>query len=279
MKTAKELLHEWKIALENLYDEREIQTFFTYFLEDKFELNRLEIQNDSWINETRIAALHIALDRLKKGEPYQHIVGFTHFGSLRIKTDHRALIPRPETEELVYWILENEPQIELNVLDWCTGTGCIPLLLKAEQPMWNLKGYDWSDEALSLANENQNALKSDVSFEKQDALNIVPTEKWDVIVSNPPYIPWNEKQLMHRNVTDFEPDMALFVDDHDPLIFYRKIGEYAFTALNENGSLYFEIHEDLGQQTLYCLHEIGFKNCILRKDLQGKDRMIWARIN
>lgn len=223
-----------------------------------------------------------AIDRLLNDEPFQHIIGMTYFYNLELLSDERALIPRPETEELVDWIVKDfSSVVGGNVLDLCSGTGCIALSLSLALNNPNVIALEYSDRAISLINENINYTKESVEVVKMDALSkvsydVFPDNSFDCWVSNPPYIPEKDKSFMHANVLEHEPGMALFVKDSDPLMFYSVIAEMAIKKLKQGGALFFEIHEGFGQEVVSLLEEVGFVNIVLRKDLQGKDRMIKA---
>ncbi len=238
------------------------------------------LSDDQLLSESDLLFLRSIVKRLLNHEPFQYIMGSTHFCDLVIKTDARALIPRPETEELVNWISEYYSSSQgLKVLDVCTGSGCIALALKHAQPSWNLVGLDISSQAIDLANENANVLGLQVDFKVGDALEGNSLEQFDderidCIVSNPPYIPEADREQMEKNVLLYEPDLALFVPNKDPLVFYRSIGVSAMNLLKGEGMVFFEIHEELGEKTIELMREIGFVNIELRKDLQGKNRML-----
>ena len=209
---------------------------------------------------------------LKTNKPIQYILGKTDFYGLKLKVNEHTLIPRPETEELVDWVLKQEFS---SALDIGTGSGCIPIAL-AKHTNASIMAIDVSENALEVAKENAilNAVK--VKFILQDILQSESLPKVDLIVSNPPYVLDNEKVKMQKNVLDFEPDLALFVANNNPLIFYKKIAQLAFESLNENGKLFFEINEQFGADTIAMLTEIGFVNIALKKDINDKDRMVKA---
>ena len=230
-----------------------------------------------------------AICRLENNEPLQHVLGYSEFYGHKFKCDRRALVPRPETEELVDWILHdlstlNSQLSTLNILDIGTGTGCIALSLAKELTNSMVTALDISEEALSLAKENAKFLEvENVDFIKGDILNIetqniASLQKYAVIVSNPPYVRECEKAEMEANVLDYDPHTALFVTDDDPLIFYRTIGKFALTHLTPNGALYFEINQYLGQETCDLLIGLGYKNVELREDINGNARMIKATL-
>lgn len=277
----KRILDAWKRQLEMLFSEREIRNLLYLTLEDVLGFNRGAILSNQigTFSPEQEEQLEQVLHRLKTGEPLQYIVGFTYFDDLKIRVAPGVLIPRPETEELVYWIWETTGKRELKMLDWCTGSGCIALALKNRNPQAVVMAYDVSPEALAIARQNAKELNLDVRLDQNDALEPAFGESVDLIVSNPPYIPWKEKQEMHQNVTEFEPDLALFVPDEDPLLFYRKIGEYAVKQLKPGGYLFFELHENFGSETKSMLEELGFRDVEIREDLQGKNRMLKAHWN
>lgn len=222
------------------------------------------------------------LHRLKTGEPLQYVIGDTVFYGLTFKVSSAVLIPRPETEELVDWIIQRctsdqfTPPGNGSILDIGTGSGCIAISLKKHLPNFSVSAIDVSKSALAVARGNALLNDAEVNFIHADILDYKSTEKYDVIVSNPPYITRQEQQAMHKNVLENEPHLALFVSDERPLIFYEAIAEFALGNLNENGLLCFEINEHLGKQTVEMLVDKSFVNITLRKDMQGKDRMILA---
>ncbi|MNJ86127.1 Release factor glutamine methyltransferase [compost metagenome] len=277
----KSILATWTNQLETLFSERETRNLLYLTLEDVLGFSRGSVLSNQTgeFSEDQEKRLEEVLNRLKTGEPLQYIVGFTYFDDLKINVAPGVLIPRPETEELVYWIRETIGKRNLKILDWCTGSGCIALALKNQNPDSVVTAYDVSPEALVIAKENAKSLNLDVKFELNNALEPGLGGKIDLIVSNPPYIPWKEKQEMHQNVTEFEPDLALFVPDEDPLLFYRKIAEYAAKQLNPGGDLFFELHENFGMETKQMLEEMGFSKVEIREDLQGKNRMLKAHWN
>lgn len=282
MQNLKQLTSIWADKLSNLYSEREVRNILLLVLEDIFGFTRSEllVSKEIMLSEASLKDLGQISSRLQTGEPVQYIIGFTYFDDLKIRVAPGVLIPRPETEELVSWIHESiQNKRSLIIEDWCTGSGCIALALKNRMPDSDVKGMDVSAEALEIARSNAKDLHLDVSFELQDALNIEKTGGVDVIVSNPPYIPWLEKEQMHQNVTGFEPDLALFVSNEDPLLFYRALTEYASKNLNEDGLLFFELHENFGLETKAMVEQLGFSPVEIRKDLQGKDRMLKAHWN
>jgi len=209
---------------------------------------------------------------LKTNKPIQHIIGETEFYGLKFKVNEHTLIPRPETQELVQWILEHE---FTSALDIGTGTGCIPIVLKKNKDI-EITAIDVSESALLVAKENEKINEVKINFLLQDILNTTSLPKVDVIISNPPYVLDEEKKLMLANVLDNEPHLALFVPNNNPLLFYKKIADLAFTSLSKNGMLFFEINERFGRETVSMLSTIGFVDIELKKDINDKDRMIKA---
>tara|TARA_B100001287_G_scaffold233022_1_gene204315 strand:- start:7272 stop:8159 length:888 start_codon:yes stop_codon:yes gene_type:complete len=241
--------------------------------------HRFSLQESKIINEV--------VERLQNKEPFQHILGEVEFYGLLLKSDERALIPRPETEELVNWILEDNVENPSNILDICSGSGCISLVLSRFFQEAKVCGYELSNEAIELSEENALALKLPVEFKYVDVLDDdqftsalkeqTRSGLLDIVVSNPPYIPFKEKYSMEDVVLEYEPDMALFVPDEDPLLFYRNIVEGIFPFLSTRGVLYFECHYLYLENTQNLLIEMGFSNVEKRKDLQGKWRMLKAQ--
>ena len=216
-------------------------------------------------------------EQLSAGRPVQYIIGKTEFCGEEFTVREGVLIPRPETEELVMWARDEAKELPSpRILDLCTGSGCIAIALKKLIPAATVTAIDLSAEALKIAQENATKLGADVRFLANDVLQSVPqlqNESFDIIVSNPPYIPISEREAMHINVTNFEPAMALFVEDSDPLIFYREIARIAKSRLSNRGALLFEIHELLADETLQMLQSEGFE-AELRHDFLNKPRMI-----
>ena len=237
----------------------------TYFLKDDISLTA-----------EQQALLDNAIERLKKQEPIQYILGYSDFCGLRFKVTPATLIPRPETSELVEWIASEATGKE-SILDIGTGSGCIAVSLDHKIPHSKVTAWDISNDALAVAAENINANGCNVAFELVDILAHQPGgELFDIIVSNPPYIKENEKESMHANVLDWEPHTALFVPDSDPLLFYRTIAKKGLTLLKPGGRLYFEINRAHGKETMDMLAALGYTHIELRKDFAENDRMIRA---
>lgn len=243
------------------------------------------LQAEYRLSESELLEVRDAVKRLQANEPLQYIIGYTEFCDLTILCDKRALIPRPETEELVYKVLEKADLDHANtkIIDLCTGTACIALALKHHKPDSEVWALDYSKEAVELAQLNAKKLKLPLQIIHGDALKIntiesIKKKKWHLIISNPPYIPNAEKSIMAANVLNFEPHLALFVNDNDPLVFYKEIALYALNSLEQNGLLAFELHENLAQKTADFCTNIGFSYVEIFEDLQGKQRMLLARI-
>ena len=214
-------------------------------------------------------------------EPFQYLLGETEFFGLSISCDARALIPRPETEELVEWIIESTKDPK-RIIDICSGTACISLALKSKFRNALVQALDFSRDALNLGEENARKLQLDIEVIHEDALNfsvsfLSQELTYDVIVSNPPYIPNNERMTMSKHVLNHEPEMALFVDDVDPIIFYKEIIKLADKKLVKGGLLFFELHESFGNEVKECIQLFGFEEIEIRNDLQGKSRMLKAQ--
>lgn len=267
-----------KKELDGLYPETEIQGFIRILFEEicgwsyteqVLNLNRI-------IDENRTREFRNAVLRLKNHEPIQYIFGETEFMGLKLKVNPSVLIPRPETEELVRWIIDSVSKKSPRILDVGTGSGCIPLALKSYINDAVVTAIDISEIALETANYNGIKNGLDVNFIRYDILEWEQGhwETFDIIVSNPPYVRDMEKKQMDKNVLEWEPDNALFVSDEDPLIFYRKIVEFAKKYLDNNGLLFFEINEHFGKQMYELMVLKDFTNIELRKDINGKDRMI-----
>ncbi len=239
----------------------------------------LALRPDEILKKAQKEQLEKALIRLRRGEPLQYIIGETEFLGCRLKVDKNVLIPRPETEELVRWIMDEEPSAGMTILDIGTGSGCIPIALAKAMPGNRFSGIDVSDKALDLARKNAALNAVNVTFLKQDILHPKETlGKFDGIVSNPPYVRRSEKSLMHKNVLEYEPDLALFVEDEDPLLFYRKILEFARAHLEAGGSVYFEINEFLEEDLRRLFKKEGGTGITFKKDGFGKTRMTRIRL-
>jgi len=267
-----------------LYDVFEAESFFYIILEDFHQMKRIDLAlNPKFVfSEEEVEKWNSVLEKLEKEIPIQYILGNAHFYGLEFEVNENTLIPRPETEELVEWIIKNNSKIEgfkdLKILDVGTGSGCIAISLAKNLPHAKVFAIDVSEKALETA--KRNALKNDteVTFLLKNILETEDLEEqFDIIVSNPPYVRNLEKEEIKKNVLDYEPHLALFVEDNDALIFYLKIAALAQKNLTENGQLYFEINQYLGTEMMDLLKVKNFKNIELRKDIYENDRMIFGR--
>jgi release factor glutamine methyltransferase len=268
-------------ALTSIYDAGEAESFFYLILEEKKQLKRIDLalHPDLVFSEEEIAIWNAVLEQLQQEIPIQYLLGKTSFYGLDFEVNENVLIPRPETEELVEWILESQKSKvksqNVKILDIGTGSGCIAISLAKNIPNSQVFAVDISEKALATAQKNAQINNVNIAFINQ---NILKTEdlqqQFDIIVSNPPYVRNQEKEEIKKNVLDNEPHLALFVEDNDALVFYKKIAELANINLAPNGKLYFEINQYLGKEMIDLLEKMNFKNIELRKDIYGNDRMI-----
>ncbi|SRX55607.1 peptide chain release factor N(5)-glutamine methyltransferase [Aequorivita sp. CIP111184] len=282
--TLKELKTDFKNSLIGLYPSEEIQSFFNILSEEYLCLSRIEIalNPERNISEEASEKFQRALLRLKNNEPIQYIIGETEFYGLPFKVSSYTLIPRPETEELVEWIINNsEFRIQNSeLLDIGTGSGCIAISIAKNSANSKISALDISKEALEIAQENANLNNAEVEFFQADILKTKTLPKqYDIIVSNPPYVRQLEKKQMRQNVLKYEPESALYVSNEDPLLFYRTISHLAKNHLRPNGKLFFEINEYLSEELTALLNSEGFRNIVIKKDIFGKDRMIKCSLN
>ncbi|MEE1944288.1 peptide chain release factor N(5)-glutamine methyltransferase [Pedobacter sp. KR3-3] len=284
----KELAIKFNSELSALYDVAESQALFLMALEQLLQIkyNAYLLKKEETLAANDLAKFEDLLTELITGKPIQYIFGEAHFFGLSFKVNPEVLIPRPETEELVDWIIKtvNSPQLAVGnkrLLDIGTGSGCIAIALKKHLPQFEVEGLDIATPSLDIAKENAELNKVEVGFWQQDILQtqaVKSQEPYAIIVSNPPYITQTEKESMHQNVLANEPHRALFVSNEKPLVFYEAIANFAVLNLTEGGLLFFEINEHLGQETVDLLKHKGFNHIELRKDMQGKDRMICGRL-
>lgn len=311
----KELKIHFIATLSAIYPKEEIESFYFLLLEEYLGLKRIDIalHPTKIILEKELTKLDNALKKLEKEIPIQYIIGTSEFFGLPFKVDENVLIPRTETEELVEWILketknERQKTKDFSILDIGTGSGCIAIALAKNLPDAKVFALDISQEALNIAKQNATLNKVAITFIQQDILTATTLSqqnvfasatkqsankndvtssltlskdemKFDIIVSNPPYVRTLEKKEIKKNVLDNEPHLALFVDDNNPLLFYDKITGFAKDNLNPNGQLFFEINQYLGKETMELLKNKGFKNIELHKDIFGNDRMTRATVS
>lgn len=276
-----EVIKMIKCDLSHIYSPEEIKCFTSLVFEHLTGLSILKVHlnRHEQIPDAKLTEFKEIVDRLKNYEPIQYILGETEFYGLRLKVNPSVLIPRPETEELVEWVLNDYPDSHLNILDIGSGSGCIPIALAKNLPSATVEGWDISEDALTIARENGENNNVRVNFKNGDIFKwqTFPLLKmYDVIVSNPPYVTIADKRSMLPNVVEYEPHLALFVPEEDPLVFYRKISEFAQCHLKPGGHLYFEINEKMGDNLIPLLRGKGFRDVLLRKDISGRDRMIRA---
>ena len=278
-------IHE---ALSKIYPKTEIDSFFFLMIEEKLNLQRIDtvLKPDLLISQDNLTTFLKIIKRLQNEEPIQYILKKTSFYGLPFIVDKNTLIPRPETEELVAWIIEEASKGKLHkkdkisILDIGTGTGCIPISLAKNLIKSSVSAVDISQKALLIAKKNALLNNTKIDFFEMDILNTESLpQKFDIIVSNPPYVRELEKIEIKKNVLENEPHLALFVDNNNPLLFYKKIADLAIKYLRQDGLLFFEINQYLGTETVEMLHKKGFKNIELRKDIFGKDRMIQCTFN
>ena len=269
--------------LESKFPQSEIATFFKILIDSYLSIKPVDLvlNPDLELSVEQLKLMKTAEERLHTNEPIQYIIGETEFYGYPFEVTDAVLIPRPETEELVEWItkdLQEQVFTNLSILDIGTGSGCIAISLAKNLPNAKISAIDISEKAIELAQRNAEKNAVSVNFLERDILNTsVLPHKYTVIVSNPPYVRNLEKAEILSNVLDHEPGLALFVDDSDPLVFYRKISELAYSFLEEEGILYFEINQYLGEETINLIKNIGFTTVELRDDFAGKPRMIKAK--
>lgn len=279
--------------LNKIYTKEEVLSFYYILVKEYLDLEKSEVflKPELQISKTQVTLFNNSILALKQEKPIQYIIGKTYFYSLTFKVNKNVLIPRPETEELVAWILSevsnknaNDTKSNLNILDIGTGSGCIAISLAKNLKLSEVFAIDISKKALYIAKQNSELNKTKVNFLEQDILNLSKTnpilnsQKYDVIVSNPPYVRELEKQEIKNNVLLNEPHLALFVKDNNPLLFYNKIADFALKNLTEYGKIFFEINQYLASETVNLLKQKGFENIELRTDLFGNKRMIKASI-
>ncbi|WP_460693397.1 peptide chain release factor N(5)-glutamine methyltransferase [Mucilaginibacter puniceus] len=283
MKTINEVFLAFRHELKDLYNYKETETLTLWVVSEIMELSKANIkafpEKELSIIQQKLSIS--ILTELKTGKPLQYILGYTEFYGLKFVVNPAVLIPRPETEELVEWILNSVDKIEkLSILDIGTGSGCIPISLKKNLPHAHVSAIDISPEALQTAKINAQLNEVEVDFIEADILKEIQpiNHKPQLIVSNPPYVTPADKAQMHLNVVGFEPHTALFVPQEDPLLFYNAIANFALANLTTGGLLFLEINESYGQETVGLLKSKGFKNIELKKDMSGRDRMIKASL-
>lgn len=282
MKTWLDARKDLESQLATIYDTREAQSIAKIIFTDYFQLTEANKRVD--ISDIPLFEMQLndVTQRLLASEPVQYILGSTWFYGLKLKVNASVLIPRPETEELVEWILENHSKKKFSVLDIGTGSGCIACALKFKKSDWNISAFDVSEAALITASKNAYRNDLDIDFFIGDVLNrnsVDAEKKFDLIVSNPPYIPQSDAHFMHTNVLNFEPHLALFVENNNPLQFYIAIADFAKQHLNTNGKIYVECHFENVEAVAKKFTQEGFKNVETKKDLTGNWRFVCAGLN
>ncbi len=285
---ALDLKHIFHKELDTIFGKNEVESFFFLCAEYHFDVTRIQLALDRELTfaKSETDTFLKVLEKLKQEEPIQYIIGETEFYGLKFRVNEHVLIPRPETEELVDWIVKsNSKQNEtsqLKILDVGTGSGCIAISLAKDLPNSKIYALDVSKEAIEVAKENAKLNNVDITFIQTDILDsnylsvLQEESEFDIIVSNPPYVRHLEKHEIKPNVLDNEPHLALFVEDNNPLLFYKSITELAVDKLKEKGQLYFEINQYLGEETQQLVSEYNFEAIQLRKDLNENDRMLKA---
>ena len=272
-----QLIKNWSAQLSQ-YESSEAESLVYWLLEHHLGMKRVDVM--LLVKEEELSPALIAdFERLKTGEPIQYILGYGPFYGREFMVGPDTLIPRNETEELVHLIIKENPMPGLKIMDIGTGTGCIPITLALDMKAPEVYGLDISEAALQIAKRNAERLFANVKFELCDILlQTPPISDLDILVSNPPYVPESDKEQMHENVLAHEPWIALFVPDQDPLLFYRVIGEKGKQMLRPGGKIYFEIYEGYAKEVAALLAEIGYESVKILQDLNGKDRMISAKL-
>ncbi len=272
--------HQIEKELSDFYPQGELKVLVRMLLQQVagWSLVDMLTHNDLTLTAAQQMQIADAVDRLKRYEPIQYILGAAEFDGMRLVVDARALIPRPETEELVLLLAETLSP-DASVLDIGTGSGCIAVALARRLPQAQVSAYDVSPDALALAAENARNQGVKIDFRQVDILHDAPADApvFDAIVSNPPYVTDSERASMEANVLDYEPALALFVPDDDPLLFYRAIADFAWTHLSIGGRLFFEINHRFGAEIVMMLRHKGFANCAVQHDAFGKERFVVAQ--
>lgn len=280
-RTLSDAMNIFRLQLSGYYPDDEIRNLYYLASEHLLNYSKIDIHlkgHEAISNETLEKFIYI-LNRLRNWEPIQYILGDTEFYGLPFRVDNRVLIPRPETEALVEWIIREEIGRSSDILDIGTGSGCIAVSLAVNLPGANVSAFDISEDALVVARLNAQTNRTRVNFFRFDLLSdkaLLPA-KYQVMVSNPPYVRELEKAFMRNNVLDYEPDIALFVPDNDPLRYYRSIALFGRKYLQDGGFLYLEINENFPHEMVRLLESAGFYGMEIRMDLNGKARMVRAR--
>jgi release factor glutamine methyltransferase len=282
--TVLDIRTKYRSELNSFYEEDELNEIISLAFESVkgFTKTDLTLKTDEPVNAEEQKRFDYVLSELKTGKPIQYILGYAWFYGMKFFVDEHVLIPRPETEELVRWIIEedgNQKSGIRNLLDIGTGSGCIAVALNKKLPFVNVDALDVSDNALSVAKKNAELNHVQVTFILADVFHINPSainKQYNVIVSNPPYVLHSDKPSLHERVLKYEPHLALFADEKDALIYYRAIGDFALLNLSKDGALFLEIHHQKANEVCELLQTKGFRDVEVRKDMSGKDRMVKA---
>ncbi len=276
----KEALEQLKSGLAGVAEPQEVQAMIRVICEDVFHYDQVDValRQESELPDFAPQRIADIIARLRRNEPLQYIVGHALFHGHQFKVTPAVLIPRPETEQLVDLIIDENPASDLRVLDMGTGSGCIAVSLARALKFPQVDALDVSRDALEVARENAAALKTKVRFFESDMLSPQPPGRYEIIVSNPPYICWSEREAMESNVKDYEPGQALFVPDNDPLLFYKAITPYAAQSLERGGRLYLEINQRFGNEMKRLLEDNGFDEVRIIEDSFGKSRFATAKL-
>ena len=265
--------------LKDLYSPEEVSSIIDIIFKHLMKFKKFEVilHFDTLVPDAIKTQIYNIIQQLKRNKPIQYILGCTEFYGLSFFVDESVLIPRPETEELVYWILNDYRGTKPRIIDIGTGSGCIAIALAKLLPDAVVHAADISEKALENAQRNASYNNVTVEFHQLDILSehLPGFDPFDIIVSNPPYVTMSQKEQIEANVLDYEPHLALFVPENDPLIFYTAIGKFARERLKNSGNLYFEINEDLPDETAACMKQLKF-NVELKKDMHNKNRLLKA---
>jgi len=274
----REAIGQLRNGLVGLADAQEVQAMIRIICEDVFNYDQVDValRQESELPVFAPERITDIIARLRRHEPLQYIIGSARFHGHRFKVTPAVLIPRPETEQLVDLIIDENPGSDLRVLDMGTGSGCIAISLARALKFAQVDALDVSRDALAVARENASSLKVKVRFFESDMLAPQPAATYDIIVSNPPYVCWSEREAMERNVKDYEPGQALFVPDNDPLLFYKAIVPYAAQALEHGGRLYLEINQRFGAEVERLMRDVGLDEARIIEDSYGNQRFATA---
>jgi release factor glutamine methyltransferase len=281
--TISEAYIDFTEKLKTVYEDREAENISDWIFENVTGLKKWQRRENkkNELTENHFEKIENYLEKLMKHTPVQYVLNEAWFYKMKFFVNENVLIPRPETEELVEWIINDLKNTgadseATNIVDIGTGSGCIPVALKKELPDSNISAIEVSEKALLVAKKNAAKLNASINFFQINFLNEdawKPLQAYDTIVSNPPYIPFNEKEILAKNVTDFEPAIALFVENNDPFIFYKKIAEFSKAHLKPKGKIFVEVHEAYANEVKNIFENSGYKSEI-KKDIYGKERMV-----